>query len=82
MLFCKICQKILVLKTDSGYIIKYCSRCHKTFDGDSEDTLIDSSFTDVSGYNTNTILKYAPYDRVNTLVKLECKQCNKRKYMT
>ena len=36
MLFCPDCKKILVLKTDTGSVIKYCSRCQKDFDGDDE----------------------------------------------
>lgn len=83
MLFCPDCKNILVLKTDTNSIIKHCSRCSKDFDGDTEDTLVASSFSDPTGYNTDLILKYAPYDRVNQLVKYNCTtpDCN-RKYMT
>lgn len=83
MLFCPDCKSILITQTDTGQVIKYCSRCAKEFNGDPEDTLITSSFSDPVGYNTDLILKYAPYDRVNQLVKLDCRTpgCG-RKYMT
>jgi DNA-directed RNA polymerase subunit M/transcription elongation factor TFIIS len=82
-IFCKDCSKILIIRTDTGEVIKYCSGCTKEFPGDDTDTLITSDFSDTSGYNTETILKYAPYDRVNQLVKLDCPTPGcKRKYMT
>ena len=83
MRFCPDCHKVLILKTDTGYPIQYCSMCIKNFDGDNEDTMIDSSFSDTQGYNTDTILKYAPFDPVNERIKYDCpsKGCT-RKYMT
>ena len=80
--FCPACEKILNVRTDTQSVLKYCTGCEREYDGTDEDTLISSDFADTSGYNTNLILKYAPYDRVNNIVEKTCptKGC-KRRYM-
>uniref|UniRef100_A0A6C0LN05 Uncharacterized protein n=1 Tax=viral metagenome TaxID=1070528 RepID=A0A6C0LN05_9ZZZZ len=81
--FCIACEKILIFKYDTGSVIKYCDRCKREYQESAEDTLIDSSFSNVEGYNNESILKFAPFDRVNQLVKYDCptEGCG-RKYMT
>ena len=82
MHFCQDCNKILIIKTDTQSVIKYCSGCEKEFPGDDDDTLISSSFVSTGGYNTDLILKLAPFDRVNQVIKHKCPTENcKRKYM-
>ena len=80
--FCSDCSKILNIRTDTQSVIKFCTGCEKEFSGKDEDTLITSNFADTSGYNTDLILKYAPFDRVNEIVDKKCptKGCG-RKYM-
>ncbi len=81
MLFCPICKKALEKDTSTMKVLMKC-KCGKVFEGDPEDTLIAQSFDPMSGkegYKSELLL--APFDRVNSIVKTECKAC-KRKYMT
>ena len=80
--FCPDCEKILIRRTDSQSVVRYCAGCDKEYEGTDTDTLIMSDIENISGYNEDVILKYAPYDRVNTVVKTDCsgKKCS-RKYM-
>ena len=84
MKFCPDCSQVLIIRTDSDHVIFYCLRCNKEFDGDPEDSLIQTGSTSsYIGLNTSTILKYAPYDRTVERHKKSCPTpgCG-RKYMS
>ena len=81
MRFCPACQSVLVTETSTGYVVKHCNRCSKSYEGSADDSLIESNFDPASDIDTSMILKLAPYDRVNKIVDRKCSKCH-LKYMT
>jgi len=81
MLFCPACRSVLTTETNTGYVVKVCTRCKKQYNGDDDDSLIESNFDPTSDIDISMVLALAPYDRANKILKINCPKCS-LKYMT
>ena len=81
MLFCPACDSVLTTETNTGYVVKVCTRCKKHYEGSDDDSLIESNFDPASDIDISMVLALAPHDRTNKLVRMNCPKCD-LKYMT
>jgi DNA-directed RNA polymerase subunit M/transcription elongation factor TFIIS len=79
--FCKICNNVNILSTNTGELIYICSACSYQTTADPIDTLIRTDVIIKPEDRDSILIEFGRFDKCNPLEHKDCPKCKKTNYM-